>query len=275
MLPANLATGTYYVIARADADDAVIETQETNNTAARVVVVGVDLIVSALSVSGGAGNTLVVSDTVVNQGGGAAIATVTRFYLSSNATLDASDVALTGMRAVGPLGAGASSSGTSTVGIPDGVSPGGYYVIALADADAGIAEASETNNTATRSVLVGPDLRVWGLSVTFTIAAGATVTVVDTAWNSGGGAAAKSTTRYYLSRDLSLDAADVLLSAARSVPALAAGAELVGSTPVTIPASTPPGAYYVLAKTDADGEVPEAVETNNVQGRAVSITPGS
>lgn len=274
-LPANTPTGTYYVIAKADADDAVTETQETNNTAARVVVVGVDLIVSAVTVSGGAANTLVISDTVVNQGGGSAIATVTRFYLSSNATFDASDIALTGTRAVGPLGPGASSNGTTTVGVPASVAPGGYYVIALADADLAVAEASETNNTTARSVLVGPDLRVWGLSVSYTIAAGATVTVVDTAWNSGGGAAGKSTTRYYLSTDLSLDASDMLLSAARAVPPLAAGAELVGSTQVTIPSSTRPGAYYVLAKTDSDGEVPEAVETNNVQGRAVNITPGS
>lgn len=276
-LPANVATGTYYVIAKADADDLLTETQESNNTSARLITVGVDLIVSTLTVpsSGGAGGTIAITDTVMNQGGGPAGASVTRMYLSTNATLDASDIALSGNRAVGPLASGDTSTGTTTVGIPAGVAPGSYYVIAFGDADAAIAEASETNNTTARSISIGPDLRVWGLSVANSIAAGATVSLTDTAWNQGGGAAGKSTTRYYLSRDLSLDAGDVLLSPGRAVPPLAGGASVEASTIVTIPATTQPGAYYVIAKADGDGEVAEAIEINNVTARAVNITPGS
>jgi subtilisin family serine protease len=276
-LPTGTPTGTYYIIAKADADDAVTEPQEANNTSARTITLGVDLIVSAFTApaTGGAGSTIVVTDTVMNQGGGPAGASVTRVYLSTNTTLDAGDTALSGSRAIGPLGGGESSTGTMTVGIPAGVAPGSYFLIALADADASVAEASETNNTATRTITIGPDLRVWGLAVNNSIAAGATVSVSDTAWNQGGGNAGQSTTRYYLSRDLSLDAGDVLLSPGRSVPPLAAGAFVDGSTPVTIPATTAPGAYFILAKADGDGQVAESVEANNVAARAVNVIPGS
>ena len=276
-LPANAATGTYYIIARADADDAVTETQESNNTSARIITIGIDLIVSAFSVPsvGGAGSTLVVTDTVMNQGGGSAASSVTRVYLSTNTTLEAGDTLLSGSRTVNPLGSGESSTGTITVTIPAGVAAGSYYLIALADADASVAEASETNNTAARTITIGPDLRVWGLFVNNSIAAGATVSVSDTAWNQGGGAAGQSTTRYYLSRDLSLDASDVLLAPGRLVPPLAAGAFLDASTPVTIPATTAPGAYFIIAKADGDGQVAESVEANNVAARAVNVIPGS
>jgi subtilase family serine protease len=276
-LPASVTTGTYYIIAKADADDAVTETQEANNTSARVMTIGVDLIVSALTVpaGGGAGSNVTVTDTVMNQGGGSAGTSVTRVYLSTNTTLDAGDIALNGSRTIGVLNGGESSTGNITVGIPAGVAPGSYYVIAMADADAGVAEASETNNTTARPITIGADLRVWGLYVNNSVAAGATVSVSDTAWNQGGGAAAQSTTRYYLSFDLSLDGGDVLLSPGRAVPPLAAGTWLDGSTVITIPAGTAPGAYFILAKADGDGEVPESVETNNVAARAVNVTPGS
>jgi len=49
-IPAATAAGTYYIIARADAGNAVAETAETNNTRASSVAIGPDLAVSAMSV---------------------------------------------------------------------------------------------------------------------------------------------------------------------------------------------------------------------------------
>jgi subtilase family serine protease len=207
----------------------------------------------------------------MNQGGGSAGASVTRVYLSTDTTLDVNDVLLTGSRAVPALGAAESSAGSLTVSFPAGVTAGSYYLIAKADADASVSEASETNNTAVRTIVIGPDLRVWGLWINNSVAAGATVSVADTAWNQGGGAAGQSTTRYYLSTDLLLDAMDVPLSPGRVVPPLAAGAWLDGSTTITIPPGTQPGAYYLIAKADGDGAVAEAVEGNNVAARAVNV----
>jgi hypothetical protein len=58
------------LFAKADADSAVAETQETNNTTLRLIQVGGDLVVSAMTVplKAGAGTSIVVSDTTTNQG---------------------------------------------------------------------------------------------------------------------------------------------------------------------------------------------------------------
>ena len=86
--------------------------------------------------------------------------------------------------------------------------------------------------------------------------------------------AAPSTTRFYLSKNATLDAGDVALAPGRTVPDVAGGLSRSGSTPVTIPLGTVPGSFYVLAKADGDGVVSESVETNNVAARAIQVTIG-
>jgi subtilase family serine protease len=101
------------------------------------------------------------------------------------------------------------------------------------------------------------------------------VSVSDAVLNQGAGAAGTSTTRFYLSTNLSIDANDVALSPGRVVPALGAGASDSGPSAITIPASTTPGNYYVLAKADGDSEVAEGQESNNVAARMVQVKAGS
>ena len=64
---------------------------------------------------------------------------------------------------------------------------------------------------------------------------GGTIVVSDTTTNLGAAAVAESATRFYLSTDTILNAADMLLSGARAVPALAAGAGSTGSTTLSLP----------------------------------------
>jgi subtilase family serine protease len=126
-LPASLATGNYYVMAVADGNNAVVETSETNNASPGVLVrVGPDLIISAATVPSSvvAGTTGTMNTTVLNQGGGvAAAAATTRFYLSTNLSLDASDV-LVGSRSIGALAAGQSDAGPTSIAIPAGTPAG-------------------------------------------------------------------------------------------------------------------------------------------------------
>jgi len=197
----TVTTGLYYVVAKADADNVENETTKANNTLARLLPIGPDLIVSALTAPSGAapGGTLVVTDTVKNQGGGAAGATTTRFYLSSNALLDASALLLTGARSVPALSAGVNSSGSTTVLLPTSVATGNYYLIAKADADNVVPETQKANNTAARPLGVGGDLVISSFSVPAKLGAGTSVLVTDTTTNQGAGAVATSTTRFYLS----------------------------------------------------------------------------
>jgi subtilase family serine protease len=220
---------------------------------------------------GGAGEQIAIADTTKNQGAAIAAPSVTRFYLSTDPSLDSEDTLLSGSRTVPSLAAGASSAGSTSVAIPPGVAPGVYYVIAQADADGAVAETSEVNNTLARFIQIGPDLVVSALQVPATVAPGAMVTVTDTTKNQGGGLAAPSVLRFYLSTNAAWDVADALLEGSRVVPSLAAGASSSGSTNVTLPANLGAGTYYVIAKADADGRLAEASETNNTFARMVQV----
>jgi hypothetical protein len=156
-IPAGISAGGYFVIARADDTAAVLETQEGNNTNARLVQVGPDLIVPFLTAPTAAvpGATVAVSDTTKNQGGDAAGPSTTTIYLSANGTLDATDVPL-GSRAIPALAPGASDAGSTPVVVPAGTAPGSWFLIAVADAAAAVAEPLETNNTRTRALQVTP-----------------------------------------------------------------------------------------------------------------------
>jgi subtilase family serine protease len=170
----------------------VLETSETNNTLMRTLSIGSDLLISVPSgvVKAAAGLSLDFSDTVTNQGGGTSAPTITRYYLSTNTTLSADDVLLGGGREVPGLIAGATSTGSTTVSLPASAASGVAYIIAKADGDNGVGETSETNNTASRSVSIGPDLIVSASSAPGSVAAGSTLTITDTVLNQGAGAAA-------------------------------------------------------------------------------------
>lgn len=272
-LPGGLAAGAWYLIAKADGDDGLVETLETNNTASRTLVVGPDLQVSAATVpaSGGAGHALVVTETTRNAGAGAAAASSTSFFLSTDNTFDASDVAL-GTRAVAALAPGASSTAATTLTLPATLATGTYYVFIRADAAGAVAEAYENNNLTSRVIRVGPDL--WMLSITSPAAAGAgsTLAVGDSVRNSGGGTAGPGVTRFFLSADTLLGASDVFLGE-RATAAIAPGGTDSGSASLTIPAGTVAGAYFLVAKADGGATVAETVEDNNTSARPLAIGP--
>jgi CARDB len=117
------------------------------NPCAVGVQIGLDLKITALSAPSRAaiGSAIVVNDTTRDSGGCGADASVTAFYLSTNSTLDESDIRLAPARAIGPLTAGASSAGTSNVIIPD-VAPGTWFLIANADDGEIVNEIAESNN---------------------------------------------------------------------------------------------------------------------------------
>jgi subtilase family serine protease len=275
-LPADAATGAYYLFAKADGDETVPEGNETNNSRFMALAIGPDLVVSSLVVplKGGAGNPLSVTETTKNQGGGAAAASATRLYLSLDFRLDATDVPLEPDRPVPALAGGATSTATTLVTIPAGTVTGTYFLIAQADGGGVIAETSEANNSRFGSVRVGPDLAVTNLVAPASAVAGAAISVTDTVANQGGGAAGASTTRFYLSTDLVLGAADVQLDGGRLAGPLAPDATSTGQAAVTLPAGIAPGVYFLIAKADGDEAIVETLETNNTRFRSLQVLAG-
>jgi subtilase family serine protease len=272
-LPDTLAPGTYYVLARADGEGLVTETNEGNNQRVDPVAVGTDLVVSAFTIptTSGAGSTISVSDTTRNQGGASAPASATSFYLSLNTVFDGTDVLL-GTRSVPALGANAASTAATSLVLPATMNPGTYYVLARADGEGLVAETNEGNNQRSDAIAIGPDLLVSALTVPATTGVGSTISVSDTTRNQGGGSAPASSTSFYLSANAVFDVADVLLGA-RPVPALAAGASDTAATSLALPSTTAPGTYYVLARADGGGLLPESNENNNQRVAVLAVGP--
>ncbi|HXW06250.1 MAG TPA: CARDB domain-containing protein, partial [Vicinamibacterales bacterium] len=232
-----------------------------------------DFVVSGLTAPliGGAGLTLDVSDTTANQGTGAGEASVTSFYLSLDVFLDAADPSI-GSRSVPALGAGASNTASTTLAIPDDVTSGIYRIFARADGPAQLTELNEGNNLRSVSVRIGPDLTVSALSAPAAVGAGGSFVVTDTTANTGGGGAGSSQTRYYLSANSLLDAADPAIGS-RGVGTLAPGATHSGTATLTVPAGTETGLYYLFAKADGGDVVTEAIENNNTRLAWISVGP--
>jgi subtilase family serine protease len=225
-----------------------------------------DLVVTALTgpSTAGAGSPITVNDTTKNQGVGPSEASVTAFYLSTNAVIDATDISL-GTRNVGALPPGMTDSAATTFTVPATAPVGSYYLLAKADSALTVAESNENNNLKSGSLIpVGPDLVVSALTVPSTAAAGASMSVTDTTKNQGGGSAAASATSFYLSANVLLDAGDTPLGN-RSVGALGSGLSETVSTPLAIPSNTAAGTYYIVAKADGPGAVTETQEANNVK----------
>ena len=148
-VPPGTATGKYYLIAAADVAGAVTESNESNNTRARRMYVGPDLTVSGLTSSvaaAAAGTQVSLADTTRNLGAVSIPGSTTRFSLSTDRRLGATDVTL-GARAVPALSPRATSTVTTIVTLPPLTSPGSYYLLATADASGSLVEAVETNNT--------------------------------------------------------------------------------------------------------------------------------
>lgn len=96
---------------------------------------------------------IAASDTVKNQGTAAARFSLVRYYLSSNPSKDSADKRLLGLRIIGGLAPGQSSSGGASLFV-FGVTPGTYYLIGCADDTGSNGESDEGNNCLTSSTQI-------------------------------------------------------------------------------------------------------------------------
>jgi len=252
-------------------------TERTVATLANLIVKKLQAIAAAIP-----GSDIVIDDTTMNIGKIDAGASVTRFYLSTDAKFDPATDTFLSSRAIGPLVAKDSSSdldsssGSTTVTIPLATTLGKYFLIGVADADNAVTETQENNKKSRRLQVTLPDFTVSALKAPGTAAAGSSILVQDTTNNKAPVSAGATTTRFYLSADVLFDGGDVPLDPlvlGRAVPALAAKAKSAGTTMVTIPLATAPGVYFVLAVADGDVAVTETNETNNLRSRKITITP--
>jgi hypothetical protein len=221
------------------------------------------------------GQAVSITDTTHNNSAVASVSSSkTRYYLSLDTVKSGNDPQLAGDRSMGPLAANGDSTGTVTPTITAKTKPGTYYLLACADVKNQVVEVDENNNckaSATTVVVQVPDLKVSAASnPPATGHVGTSWSETDTTKNSGNGTAAASTTRYYLSLDLSLGAGDIAVGS-RAIPLLAAGAQSAGSATATIPGGTAAGTYHLLVCSDDAHVISESNENNNCRAAANTI----
>lgn len=281
-LPRNTPSGTYFIVACADAGAVVAELNNANNCAASagaVVVTGPDLVVASLSDPphlAVPGTAFQVTDTVRNEGTAPAGSSAVGYWLSPVPARDPAARRLLPNRAVGTLAVGATSTGTVTLTVP-ALAIGSYYLVACADVGSVIDESSELDNCAAAAgTLTIPiaDLSIAALGdPPAHVEAGDGFPLAEATANSGNLAAPPSETRFALSPD-PLPGGDLSLLATRSVPQVEAGASSAGTSRLVVDLATPPGDYFVIACADAGGAVVESAEANNCRSSAgtVSVT---
>jgi subtilase family serine protease len=216
-----------------------------------------------------------VAATTANAGTGRAGASTTRFYLSADPAKGAGDRLLPEAYAVPELPPGASASATITLTVPAATPLGRYYLLGCADDTSAVAESSESDNclaaTATVEVTAANLVVASVANPPTSVVIGGGLPVSDTTRNAGSGPAPASTTRYYLSTDAAKSSGDRLLSGARSVPALAAGASSSGGLTVGVPLGTAAGTYYLLTCADDLAAVAETSEADNCRAAATTV----
>ena len=105
-----------------------------------------------------------------------------------------------------------------------------------------------------------------------TAAAGDTVNVSYQIKSDGTEAAAASTSKVYLSSDDTITTSDQLLGSLPD-PSLAVGTAISDTIDVKLPSDLAAGTYYIGVIADADAQVTEGDETNNVSSRfAITVT---
>ncbi|GAA4377124.1 hypothetical protein GCM10023186_11680 [Hymenobacter koreensis] len=280
-VPAGTAPGNYYVLFVADHLNQVSEVDENNNVRSRfltIITPNVDLAMYQPSVNPqttASGNTVGTFVTIFNQGNTQALSSNVGYYLSTNATLDASDVLLSQSTNGGPLNANSSSSRSVNVLIPANTAVGSYFVLFVADPLNQVTETNENNNVVSAQLTVvapGVDLTVQQPFLSrVSAAAGATLQTNATVVNQGTTTANNSTLGYYLSTDVTLSANDVAIGTTPVFPVTAGNGQVVYGS-VTIPAATTPGSYFVLFAADATNIISETNEQNNVANIPLTIT---
>ena len=241
--------GRYYYGACVEPVAGEPDTENNCTPSVAVTVVSANLVVGPPSVSDSSpapGTAFTLSATVRNTGDGGSTPTTLRYYRSTDTTITTSDTPVS-TAAVDGLAAAGTSSLSISLTTPS--TPGPYYYGACVDPvihESGTADNCSLSVTVTVPPRV--DLVVGSPTVsTGSPAVGTAFTLSASVSNTGNGASASTTLRYYRSTDARITASDTEVGT-DAVPALAAA----GTSSESISVSAPPSSriYYYGACVD-------------------------
>ncbi len=283
VIPSGKTAGSYFILAVADHNNALAESNESNNVKVISFAVQapqyVDLQIknaAATSSSVQAGSVITVSAQLYN--GGNAVASNARagYYFSANNLFDNNDIFISA-EAGQTINSTAGVVISENIAVPGAMAAGAHYILVVADHAGEISESDEQNNVSAIPFTVVAasfvDLQVNAASASATSAvAGNTVALNATVYNSGNATASVSTVGFYLSSDTMLSNGDDFLGFV-SGNSLLANSVSQKNAVVTIPTSKTAGKYYILCAADHNNAIVEADENNNVMALSFSVGP--
>lgn len=276
----TVSQGSYFVIAIADPDNVISESDESNNETfvsleiSSAVSPDLTASITSLDASVNVNTQMSVSYSVSNIGDGAAPAYEVGFYLSKDDLIDGSDHELLIIENQ-ILTNGSTLNSSIGILIPQSIAPGDYNLIVGVDPNELLSEELETNNTAFAAVEIleplQPDLVIQINSGPAFINAGQSASVGISVFNIGGGAAdSPSDVELYISTDDQFDKTEDLLIGATTIDLLFANQSATKELSVHVPNVTS-GVYTVFAVVDANNTISEADETNNIDVSSVEV----
>lgn len=282
VIPTGTPGGNYHVGVIVDRLGVVPELSEANNVFASSALVTVvvpplpDMAMTGFSftpgvITAGAGGTLSITDTVVNQGVLSSGSFRVGLYLSTNTAITGSDL-LVGSRMITNLAPGESSTATTPIPIQTTIPGGSWFVGAIADDLQAVTEATIGNNTIfagnTLDVVASPDpmpdLDMRNLTFNpHTVVAGTTLSFQDQVRNIGTLSSGTFHVGVYLSDDDQVTTDDLMI-AERIVFNLAIEFGSASSFQAVLPNDLAEGDYFIGAIADNRMVVMEGDEENNV-----------
>lgn len=270
------APGTYYLIARAAGASSIRESNENNNIFIKPITIiqrWPDLTPVSLSApdSAGAGWPFSATWEVYNQGDRSVEANTKftdRFYLSSDALLDSSDVLIREVTWTTSCDFLQKCQRSANVR-PQGVELGTYYLLLVTDGGGVIAESNENNNVLARPIRVtGSDLVIRNLKLTGSANAGEKPNASWTVYNQG-----ESSTfgkeiipSIYISSDPVLDDGDyAIATSGRSSTEITPGGSIIMHTATySNPLPVIPTGSYFLIVSISTGAIESNYDNNEV-----------
>ncbi len=163
-LPTDIAPGNWYIIFKADANNQVSETDETNNTCAVIIRVAApptkpDLVLASGLIVGKdtkvaqRGAPAIIKFTVKNVGEGNAGSCKVKVYYSETSSLGTQSTFLQTV-SIEALPAGATSTQKSVGFIIPSTAPTSFYILYDVDADHQVSESDEGNNFTSKRVFL-------------------------------------------------------------------------------------------------------------------------
>lgn len=226
------------------------------------------------------GSNLNIPYRIRNASGVAVGSSQARMYISTDNTLSADDLLVADI-VINNLEIYQTYDNTQVIQIPANFSGSVLYVILVADANNDITENNENNNIyVAYTNIIGQgsssvvDLMLDNIQSPNTLSALQQFTIGVRVWNLGNGDAPISTVKYYLSTDYYIQEDEDLYLGEKIIPVTLANTKATHLHTLTLPSGISLGAYYLLAKADAENELIETNEYNNANFKAVNVVDG-